>query len=267
MAAAQLSSPTPPILPSPIHRQFLPQTLCNALHRRFHHPHTPLCPRWRPYNVSFLRPNLILIKMGSCTSRKMVGRNSRNNGRPKQPQQRLRRLITSAARSRSPRLFRPMGSSRKRTPTCTPPSQSRGATSSQTSLLPSPQPRNPTTSPIPTFSKRQSQSPKPSSSNICFVACIRGYGATRPKRPEAEAASTVHYTALVTRGEFEAPTYIPTYASQVWGHARIDVGAIRRCGMRRAVSLRLARARTLSRSSSPRAPRREGAHIRMSLTR
>ena len=38
---------------------------------------------------------------------------------------------------------------------------------------------------------------------------------------------------------------IPAYASQVWGHVqlhglRVDVGAIRRCGMRRAASLRLA---------------------------
>ena len=48
---------------------------------------------------------------------------------------------------------------------------------------------------------------------------------------------------------------IPAYASQVWGHVqlhglRVDVGAIRRCGMRRAASLRLAGARALSRSAT-----------------
>ena len=66
---------------------------------------------------------------------------------------------------------------------------------------------------------------------------------------------------------------IPAYASQVWGHVqlhglRVDVGAIRRCGMRRAASLRLAGARALSCSSSPPgAPRRQSMHTRMSRMR
>lgn len=120
LAAAQLSSPTPPRPPLPHPSQIPSQTLRPMLSTAAFTNTLPLpfvsagipsaihsCPP-HPTTVVFCRIRDSRWETAHrAKAEAACGRNSRNNGRPTQPQQRLRRLSTSAVRSRSPRLFRP----------------------------------------------------------------------------------------------------------------------------------------------------------------
>ena len=197
----------PPTPPPPSIANSFPNALPSALHRRFHqHPPTPLCLRWNSFGNTFVPPS---PNYSSCftaaesetpdgklhialkpkqpaaeTAATTVGRHSRNNGCAASALRRHdhdrrgcfgRRLRACAkyAHEIVAETYSHMHA----------PEPDQWSNIITNFGLASPPPRSPTTSPIMTFPKRQSQSPKPSSSNIRIVACLGGYGATRPKQP------------------------------------------------------------------------------------